>query len=261
MEPIRNTAKERLARGELCIGLSLHLARTVHIGRMMATAGFDFAFIDMEHNAMNLDAAGQIAVAAHDAGVTPLVRVPGYEPFHTTRVLDAGAMGIVFPHVDSAAHAKELVSMCKYPPLGHRSAMGAMPQVAYRAVPVGEVTEALNASMLLVMMLESPEAIDQADAIAAVEGVDVLMIGTNDLCMEMGLPGQFGSPQVKAAYRRVIDACRRHGKHAGLGGIRDQELTSEYLRMGCRFLTGGVDQGLLMGAMNQRVSFLRGIDL
>jgi len=129
MATLHNRAKEKLEAGELSIGLGLRLVRTMDIGRVLNTCGYDFAFIDMEHNSMSIDTAVQIGVACQDAGVTPLVRVPGYEHYLATRVLDAGAMGIVFPHVDSAEQAAKLVSYCKYPPVGHRSAAGNMSQL------------------------------------------------------------------------------------------------------------------------------------
>src|SRR5207244_1699367 len=108
MLTIENSAKKRLEAGELAIGVGLRQARTVDIGKAMKTAGFDWLFIDMEHNAMDLDVATQIAVAAQDAGITPVVRVPGFEHYLATRALDGGAQGIVFPHVDDAATAARL---------------------------------------------------------------------------------------------------------------------------------------------------------
>src|SRR5262245_49199509 len=180
MPTIVNRVRERLAAGQLSLGMALRQTRTVDMGRVLAACGFDFAFIDMEHNTMGIDTAAQIAVACHDAGVTPLVRVPGYEHYLATRVLDAGALGIVFPHVDTAEQAATLVRNCKYPPLGQRSIGGPMAQLGFRNVPRGEATAAVNEATLLVMMLETPQAIENAEAIAAVPGVDVLLVGTND---------------------------------------------------------------------------------
>ena len=113
---LRNVAKERLEAGEIAIGIGLRQARTVDIGKAMRTAGYDFLFIDMEHNSMSIDTAAQISVAAQDAGITPLVRVPGPEPFHASRALDAGAQGIVVPHVDTPEIAARMVAQCRYPP-------------------------------------------------------------------------------------------------------------------------------------------------
>jgi 2-keto-3-deoxy-L-rhamnonate aldolase RhmA len=125
MVSVRNVAKERLMAGEFAIGVGLRQARTVDIGKIMKAAGYDFIFIDMEHNSMSIDLAAQISVAAQDAGITPIVRVPGFEHFHASRALDAGAQGIVVPHVDTAAVAARMVANCRYPPLDHRSVTGA----------------------------------------------------------------------------------------------------------------------------------------
>lgn len=258
---IPNAVRDRLATGQLALGMGLRQARTVDIGRIMAACGFDFAFIDMEHNSMGVDTAAQVAVACHDAGVTPIVRVPGYEHYLATRLLDAGAMGIVFPHVDTAEHARQLVDNCKYPPMGHRSLGGPMVQLGFRPVPRAQATVEVNAATLVVIMLETPRAIENAPAIAAVPGVDVLLIGTNDLTLEMGIPGRYEDGRVVKAYERVIAACREHGKHVGMGGIYDHPNMQRYIEMGARFVLAGSDVTFLMTAAQARSDFLRGLSL
>src|SRR5438034_3781148 len=259
MAHIPNKARERLAAGQLALGMALRQARTVEIGRVLAACGFDFAFVDMEHNTMSIATAGEIAVHCHDAGVTPLVRVPGYEHHLATRLLDAGAMGIVFPHVDTPEHAKQLVSNCKYPPLGHRSLGGPVAQLGFRPYPRAESTALVNTETLLVMMLETPQAIDNADGIAAVPGVDVLLIGTNDLTLEMGIAGRYDDLQVVRAYDTVIAACRKHGKYPGMGGIYDHQTMEKYIKMGARFILCGSDISFLMAGGQARAEFLRSI--
>lgn len=261
MAELRNRAKEKLEKGELAIGLGIRNARTVDIGRVLATAGYDWAFLDMEHSALTLDQSAQLAIACQDAGVTPIVRVPGYEHYHATHMLDAGVMGVVFPHVDTAEQAKKLVDNCKYPPMGHRSVAGTMAQLNFRATPIAEATATVNRETLLVMMAESPTAIKNIDAIAAVPGVDVILVGTNDLCMEMGIPGQLDHADVKAAYKAILAACKKHGKYAGLGGVYDEKLTTEYIQMGFRFIIAASDLSLLMQAATARAKFLNGIKL
>ena len=261
MAELRNFAKERLQQGQLAVGLGIRQARTVEIGRVLATCGYHWAFLDMEHSALTLDTAAQLAVACQDAGVTPIVRVPGYEHYHATHMLDAGVMGVVFPHVDSAEQAERLVSQCKYPPQGHRSVAGGIAQLDFRAVPLAEATAIVNKETLIVVMVESPAGVRNAEAIAAVPGVDVVLIGTNDLCMELGIPGQLGHAEIKAAYRAVIEACRKHGKHPGLGGVYDETLTREYIRMGMRFIIAGSDLSMLMQAAAYRARFLAGLAL
>lgn len=90
-------------------------------------------------------------------------------------------------------------------------------------------------------------------------GVDVLLIGTNDLTLEMGIPGQFDEPRVAAAYERVVAACKRHGKHVGMGGIYDPPTMEKYIRMGARFVLGGSDLSFIMAGGQARTQFLRGI--
>src|SRR5438876_1174056 len=188
---IRNVAREKLEQGQLALGVGIRMTRSVEIAKAMAVAGFDWLFLDMEHGVMSLEACAQISTAALDAGIAPIARVPNGEYAIATRALDNGALGIVMPHVDTAAEAKEVVNRLKYPPVGHRSMGGIGPHYGLRSASSGEAASALNAANLTVVMLETPTAIANAEEIAAVPGVDVLLIGTNDLCAEMGIHGDF----------------------------------------------------------------------
>ena len=254
---MKNIAKEKLHKNELCLGVGLRQSRTVDIGKIMATCDYDWLFIDMEHNSMDVDVASQISVAAQDAGITPIVRVPDFAHHHATRVLDCGAMGIVFPHVDDAETAEKLVSYCLFPPKGHRSMTGSLPQLNFKQTAISEVATIINDNMLIVIMLESPQAIENVDSIAKISGVDVILIGTNDLCMEMGIPGDYSNPQIKEAYKKVIDACKKYGKTPGMGGVYNEELMSEYIDMGMKFILSGSDLSFMMNSASQRSKNLR----
>src|SRR6202012_6272277 len=144
--------------------------------------------------------------AALDAGIAPIVRVPHGQLDMATRALDGGGWGIVMPHVDAAEEAAELVAHVKYPTQGHRSVMGALPQFGYRGVGVAQTSRVVNQELLTTVMIETPLALENAEKIAAVPGVDSGRIGTNDLAMEMGIPGQFGHEKMVDAYRKVIAA-------------------------------------------------------
>ena len=254
---MKNIAKEKILNHQLCLGVGLRQSRTVDIGKIMATSGYDWLFIDMEHNSMDIDIASQISVAAQDAGITPIVRVPDFAHHHATRVLDCGAMGVVFPHVENADIAKKLVSYCLYPPKGHRSMTGVLPQLDFKQNAIAEVASIINENMLIVIMLESPEAIENVETIAAIDGVDVVLIGTNDLCMEMGIPGDYSNPKVKDAYFKVIEACKKYGKTPGMGGVYNEELMSEYIKMGMKFILSGSDLSFMMQSASQRSNKLR----
>jgi 2-keto-3-deoxy-L-rhamnonate aldolase RhmA len=254
---VRNPARERLAKGELALGMGLRQARTVDIAPAMVQAGYDWLFIDLEHNSMTLDMAVQISVTANAAGISPIVRVPFGQYDIATRALDGGAFGIVIPHVDTADEARIVADRLRYPPVGHRSAAGAMPQLGFAAVPPAEATKLVNDNLLVIVMLETPTAIANADAIAAVPGIDVLLIGTNDLTMEMGLPGQVMHPDVAKAYETAAAACKKHGKWLGMGGVYTDEGLTRYVGLGARMILGGNDLPLLVQAATARSQFLR----
>lgn len=254
-----NRTKARLRAGDLALGLGLRQSRTVDIAAIAGQCDFDWLFIDMEHNSMSIDTACQIAMAALATGVTPLVRVPGHQHYHCARALDNGALGVVVPHVDTAEQARAVVDACRYPPIGHRSVAGNMPQLGFAAVPVAEATRRMNEETLVVVMLETPQAIGNAEAIAAVDGIDVLLVGTNDLCAELGIHGQFADPRVSEAYRKVVAACLKHGKYPGMGGVYDPKLMAEYIALGMRFILSGSDLAFLMAGARERSSMLRAI--
>lgn len=261
MNAYPNHTKRQLEAGKLALGLGLRQSRTVDIAAMAKTCDYDWLFIDMEHSSLDVDTAAQIACAALPVGVTPIVRVPGKEHHHASRLLDSGAQGIVIPHVDTVSEAEQAVSNCRYPPAGHRSLAGLQPQFAFRSVPMADATREANAETLVIVMIESPRAVASAEAIAAVPGVDIVLIGTNDLCAEMGIPGQLGDARVEEAYRTVIAACRRHGKHPGMGGVYEPKLMEKYIGLGMRFILGGSDASFLMAAGRERAGFLRGVKL
>jgi len=142
--------------------------------------------------------------------------------------------------------------------MGHRAVAGTAALLDFRPLEAAELAKAANAATLVVVMIETPAAVANAEAIAAVPGVDALLIGTNDLCMELGLPGDFANPRVVSAYESVISACKKHGKFPGMGGVYNEDLMRRYIGLGMRFILSGGDTGMLMQAATQRSTFLRG---
>ena len=254
-----NRLKQRLAKDELALGFGVHHLRTSGTGMIAAAAGFDWLFIDMEHGAMSVHEATQIAIAALNQGVTPVVRCCKDALFEGTRALDNGAMGVVVPHVDTAEEARAVAAAYRFPPIGTRSWGG--PPFAYNMLPPSnaEAQAELNEAILVCVMIETPEAVEAADSIAAVPGIDALMIGTSDLTASMGISGQIGHPRVKAAYEAVAKACKNHGKTLGMGGVYDEVHASTYIGLGARFLLSGNDQSFLMAGASARAKFLRGL--
>ena len=238
--------------------MGLRQARTPDIALIAAACDFDAVYVDMEHSPISADTTAMICTAALGAGITPIVRVPGHDVHLATRVLDGGALGVIFPHVDTGEQAAAMASGCRYPPLGHRSVMGSGPALGYRAMPLGEVNECGNAETLLIAMLETPRGIANADAIAATPGIDVLLIGSNDLCTELGIPGQLRHPKLREAFETTAAACKAHNKVLGIGGIRgDLELQSELFRLGGKFIIAGSDVTYLTAAARGDAKRLR----
>ncbi len=248
--------KRRMAEGDLMLCATVRYSRTVEIAQIAKLAGYDALYCDLEHSTLSLDRVSQIAQAAALAGVVPLARVPSHGHDWISRVLDGGCHGVIVPHVDDGETARACVAACRYPPLGTRSLAGYGP-LAGLSVGIEDSYRLINANTVLVVMLETPRAIANADAIAAVEGVDMLLIGTNDLCAEMGIPGKVEDPKVRDAYARAAEACRRHGKALGIGGIKEGPMLADIVKMGGRFMMGRVDGVLLQQAAAAEVKALR----
>src|SRR5437667_5945660 len=207
-EIARNNVTEKLARGEVVASLTVRLVRSIEIARIAKTAGFDSLYVDIEHSSLSLETTSQICVAALEIGVAPFVRVPSTRPEHVSRALAGGALGVTAPHIRSAAEAREVVASAKYPPLGERSMGGALPHLQYRSFPAAEANAAMNEATMVVVQFETADAIDKAEEIAAVEGVDLVLMGTNDLLADMGLAGQYEHQLVREAYSRTIAPSR-----------------------------------------------------
>jgi 4-hydroxy-2-oxoheptanedioate aldolase len=208
-----NEAKRKLAAGELVLFMGVNQMRTPNIAMIAAACGFDGVYIDLEHNPTSLETAAAICVAALGLGITPVARVSSRDPHDATRILDCGAQGVMVPHVSTLAEAKAVGESCRYPPLGHRSASGSGAALGYAARSQGEINTYLNQQTLLIAMLETPEAIENADAIAAVDGIDVIHIGSSDLSTEMGIPA---STRIPACGRLMRQPPRPHGRTANL---------------------------------------------
>jgi 2-keto-3-deoxy-L-rhamnonate aldolase RhmA len=254
---VENITKHKLQAGELVLGFGVHHLRTNATAMIAAATGHDWLFIDMEHGAFSVQEATQLCIAALPTGVTPIVRVAADALFEGTRALDNGALGVIIPHVDTLEQATRIARVFRYPPLGSRSWGG--PPVAFGFRPPGnaEAQAALNSSILLVAMIESSEGLKNAADIAAVEGIDVLLIGASDLSAAMGVSGQIGHPLVRGAFERVGEICRANGKVLGMGGVYDQEIATQYVKGGARFVLTGSDHSFLLAGAKARSDFLR----
>jgi 2-keto-3-deoxy-L-rhamnonate aldolase RhmA len=260
MSIIENAALRRLRAGSIAASFNVNRLRSVEVAQLAGACGFHWLFIDLEHSTADLDLASQMCFAALPTGVTPIVRVPEGDINLAARILDGGAQGVIFPHVDTPQEAQRLVRACRYPPRGTRSFTFPGPQLGYQHLKAAEAMQALDSETLIVMMIETPEAVENAGAIAAVDGVDVVLIGGQDLCSTMGIPGQTNDPRFVEAVGRVADAAKVAGKWPGLGGIYDETLLRSFIEKGIRFFLGGADISFLMAGARARGQFFNGFE-
>ena len=261
-ELVSNNVKEKLARDEVVASITVRLVRGIEIARIAKSAGFDSLYIDLEHSPLSLEATGQIAMAALALAIAPFVRVPANTPEYISRVLDAGALGVIAPGVRSPQEARAVVAAAKYAPLGRRGAAGGLPHFNYASIPAADANAAMNAATMVMIQCESAEAIDRVEEIAAVEGVDLIMIGTNDFLADIGMPGAFEHPRVRDAYARTIAACRACGKHVGIGGLPSRpQLIGDFVKLGARYVSTGTDLSFLLAEASERARQVRALSL
>jgi 4-hydroxy-2-oxoheptanedioate aldolase len=259
---LRNNVKEKLARDEVVASMTVRLIRGVEIARIAATSGFDTLYVDLEHSSFSLETCGQICIAALEAGIAPFVRVPANTPDYIARVLEGGALGVIAPHVHSAEDAKAVVRAAKFAPLGERSNAGGLPHLHYRSFPAAEAYAALNDATMIIVQFESAAALARAEEIVTVEGIDMVLVGLNDLLADWGLPGEYDHPRVREVYAKTIALCRKHGKHCGVGGLATRpDLVAEFVKMGARYVSTGTDLGFLSAACATRAKQVREIKL
>ena len=251
--------RDRIDAGQLVVCLALAQARTADIPMIAAASGFDAVYVDLEHTATSLETTSLLCTGAIAAGITPLVRVPSHAAEHVTRALDVGAMGVIVPHVETRAEAEAIADACRFPPRGHRSVAGPNPSNRYQPMAQRDLLDAFDARTIVAVMLETPDAVARADEIASVPGVDIVMLGPHDLTAEMGILGDFRDPKFLDAARAVARVCRDHDVIFGIAGIRDQELLTELVALGLRFVSAGTDVGFMTEAATAQVQRLRTI--
>jgi len=189
-----NRVKRILREGGLALGTHVGGIADPQIVELIGLAGFDAAFIDMEHTTFDLHDVQLAVMAAERVGITPIVRTPGFDPAFILRLLDIGVQGIQVPHVSDAATARAAVNAVRYPPLGDRGMAAGSRAAEFGSIPLVEHMAQSNREILLACMIEDMAAVERIDEIAAVEGVDLLAVGPSDLSRSLGVSGQPDSP-------------------------------------------------------------------
>jgi len=204
-----NRVKRILREGGLALGTHVGGIADPQIVELIGLAGFDAAFIDMEHTTYDLHDVQLAVMAAERVGITPIVRTPGFDPAFILRLLDMGVQGIQVPHVSSAETARAAVKAVRYPPLGERGMAAGSRAADYGRIPLVEHMAQSNREILLACMIEDMEAVERIDEIAAIEGVDLLAVGPSDLSRSLGVSGQPDHPRLIAAIDRVREGVKK----------------------------------------------------
>jgi 2-dehydro-3-deoxyglucarate aldolase/4-hydroxy-2-oxoheptanedioate aldolase len=242
-----NKIKKKLKNNEPVFGIMIKEARNINIAEILEIAGFDYFVIDMEHAYYDMSDITEILQFARKIDITGVVRIPRLDYAYVAKTLDMGAEGIWVPHLDTPEQAKDLVRFGKYPPEGMRGA--AVP--VFRVKDRQEFKQAAdyfryaNDETLLIAQIEGREAIGNIEAITAVQGIDVAMMGTQDLSLDMGYPGQETHPAMKGAIQKVVDACKKNGKASG-NHIANIDELRYWIGQGMRMITYSYETNLIV---------------
>jgi 2-keto-3-deoxy-L-rhamnonate aldolase RhmA len=259
-EFVQGALRDALRGDGLVLCLALMNARTPDVPAIAAACGYDAVYVDLEHTSTSLETASMLCASAIGAGISGLVRVPSGDPSVIARVLDNSAVGVIVPHVNSGDEAAAVVDAARFPPLGHRSIAGPNAVSGYDSRPAAELTGVLERRTVVAVMIETPQAVEAVDTIAAVEGIDMILIGPSDLTAEMGIHGQYENEHFHHAVESVAAACRAHGVALGIAGIKSVDLLKRFADLGLRFISAGTDVGMMTEAATARARALRELD-
>lgn len=251
-----NKVKRTLANGGVSIGTMIFEFNTSGIGRIAAAAGAEYVVFDMEHTAWSIETVRNLIATTRAADAIPIVRVPATEYHLMSRPLDAGAMGLMVPMVETVEQARMIARSSKYPPVGVRGCAFGISHDDFTGGDVLAKMTSVNDEIFLIAQIETAKGLENCEAIAAVDGIDCLWIGHFDLTASMGIAAQFDHPDFHAAVDRVVAACDAHGKAAGImaGNV---EVGKQWLARGFRAVAYSGDLWVYQQALAAGIAALR----
>ena len=250
--------KAKLKRGELVLGTMISELRTPQVGQLMANAGFDFMYIDMEHSPLNMETVADMILGARYAGIATIVRTPGLDRCALSRPLDSGADGVLVPQTGTREQVEQIVEWTKYYPIGQRGMSLRRAHSRYGKVKAQEYCSEANESTVVVIQIESKKAIDDLEQLVSVQGVDAAFIGPADLSQTYGLPGQANDPKILADLERFIKVCQDHNVVPGIH-VYDQESFKKWYDAGMRLFAYRNDISMLADTAAQCVADIQGL--
>ena len=254
-----NRIRELRAEGKIPIGHMISEFGTRGVAKITEAAGVDFVIIDMEHSANGIGAVGDLVAWFRATRVTPMVRIPDTEYHFIARVLDAGALGIMVPRVDTPEQAQRAVEAARYPPEGRRGLAIGMAVTDYVYTSPAEYMPEANRNNLVMCQIETQMGLDNVDAIAALDGVDVLFLGQQDLSHSLGIVAEYEHPRFIEALREITAAAKRHGKAAAAQPMNAGQ-AREWIDLGFNVISWGADLAVYELALKAAVEDLRRIE-
>jgi 2-keto-3-deoxy-L-rhamnonate aldolase RhmA len=251
-----NLVKQALKEGRLQLGTGFWQMRSPEVARILAAAGFKWAFVDTEHGGFDLETVQDICRVANLSGLCPIVRVPDLQYPLVARALDCGAQGIIFPRVESVELLEEAVSWTKFPPVGIRGFGLTIQQVDYEPVTMPQIMEHVNENTLVVMQIETKRAVEMREELLSVPGIDVVMCGPADLSISLGVPGDFQHPIMVETMEAVRDTCLRRGIAPGTQ-TRSLQLAKFWKERGMIFLGCSNETTMLLDRATELVNNLK----
>jgi len=256
---MKNKLKEKMDNGEKTVG-SFHVLGSESVVEILGYAGFDYVLLDTEHGPFDVETAESLIRSAKLSGTTPLLRVKDSSRSSILEMLDAGAMGIVIPHVTSVKQVNEIVEYGKYHPVGDRgfgvTVANEYLTADYVEAGIDNLFEVSNRETLLIPQCETRGCLENIEEIVAIEGVDGIFIGPYDLSIALGVPGETSGPVMQKAIQRVLDACKEAGKYAFIYST-DTEDVKEKFNQGFDFVTYNFDTLMFLDAATEAINDIK----
>jgi 2-keto-3-deoxy-L-rhamnonate aldolase RhmA len=243
----QNLCKQKLQSGASVVGTFVIEIRQPAVMQFLANAGFDFALIDNEHGAFSNESIADLSRMAILLGITPIVRIPEIRYAYIAQTLDIGGQGLMVPQIKSADQVRQVLQMMHYPPQGERGNAMERGLTQFRSGPVPQGLVDIQREILLVIQVETREAVESIDEIVSIPGVDAALIGPNDLSIALGVPGEVEHPSVQQAIQKTIQACQRAGVAPAIHMPR-LELAAYWAGQGMRMVSTGSEAAFIMRA-------------
>lgn len=239
-----NRLKRLLGEGKTVIGTMLVEVRQPSVMQIVANAGLDFVIIDNEHGAFNIETISDLCRFGRKLGITPIVRVPEWSYAHVTQPMDSGAQAIMAPRITEPAQVENILQMIKYPPVGRRGNVVARGHTDLKGGSIVDVMKDANEESMLVVQIETKEALNRIDEILSIPGVDVAFVGPTDLSVALGVAGKMTDPVLVDAVSKVLASCHRNNVVPAIQ-MNDLTLAAHWASKGMKLVSFNSEIGIL----------------